>query len=851
MSSSLTHNPSIRPVLRNFPSSEKCLNNSNLPFAVTICPLEEEEETTAASTRVQSLTGIPKCLYCGAPHAAGASTHFSTKSSGSLLCYLCGRSSSTLPQAQAAARQSAEESTNGNYYNCTSDTSTVDSAADPTFCLPLRLRKNSKTYEVSALACPPLWLVVLDGSCTDPTYWKRMSEVLAACVTDAPSHVQLGLLIASGTSTLGLFDLQSAVPHVRHLHDEDGDLVNELLAAHLGRIDSPHVATAIRSVMDYQPPTTSNPGGAPVAWTTQALLDALSSQAVTAGSRLRDDDDDETKLAYAGAKLTFLLTTCPSGLKPPAAASHNASFMMLMLDDDESNSELTPSALQAAYGSSHAADAAEYEELGRQCADAAMGVDLLCLYDSDLVVPAFGLGVCHALSLKSGAPGPVLLDWNEEEEQHSSTAASLTAQVLSRTPWQASLVFGAELRLRMSPGFLVDTTTKESEQGLVGPASSVSQQLWRMGVTDPHTALTIDLTVADKHVPDRFHVDGFGEVALKPVLQTCLAYTTIVKDDKDGSYKTVRQMRIRSRPVPLVRTAEELYGSLDTEALAVVLFHKICLASFEDDGLKGAATMAQQWLVLLLSCAYKSAEEQEKVQMRQLEHGLAEKNRYFIANERLLHLEGGELSTEDVLLCQGHERLRPISLMVYLLLRCRPLYLSGAKSMDERCVALQKMVSMTPSNLTRCIAPRIQLWESGKHVEEPIVEVIELRSEAIQSAVLEHSANAAGTGLILFVDTPQLIFVMNASCVNTGSDGSSASSRKQRLVVGSGLERAIEDATASYRCRPLVVNEIEDDNDEQALKRLAECVVEDSPNAVLEAESFAEWKALVARQVEE
>lgn len=558
-----------------------------------------------------------------------------------------------------------------------------------------------------------------------------------------------------------------------------------------------------------------------------------------------------------------------------------------------------------------------YADLGRQCADAAVGVDLLLLIvvdggDESVVVPDFGLALIQPLADRSGAPGPLLFDLSNNDDaedddvevEGESQRARFQRELLSRTPWQEGRVFGAELRIRLSPGFAVDPATVTAvrgaagpqlaplyyESGLVGPASAVgeSAQLWRMGTTDSHTAFTIDLTVVtaakSRRVPDRYYVEGVGEVALKPVIQTCFAYTTIVKEtdeSKNGGqvvYKTVRQMRIASRPVPLAHSVEALYASLDTEALAVVLFHKIALASFQD-GLAEAAEMAQQWLQLLLVCVYRSAQEQLKVERQHEENGVqVSKNdkahRYFYPGERLLNLEG-ELSAEDVLLAQGHERLRPVVLMVYLLLQCDPLRLSPRglmyrPSFDLRSAALSQMTSMTPSTLTRCIAPRLQLWESGYAATEPILDVVELRSEAVQSAVLEYSSNSSkkgAPGLILFLDTPDQIVVMDARYVNTdfSSTASSSSSnpssptsspksgqKAKPLVIGEGLKQAIEDAANSYRTRPTIVYELDqsETSGERTFLRLVDCLIEDTPNVASGSENFADWKAMIAREVQ-
>jgi hypothetical protein len=396
----------------------------------------------------------------------------------------------------------------------------------------------------------------------------------------------------------------------------------------------------------------------------------------------------------------------------------------------------------------------------------------------------------------------------------------------------------------------------------------------------------------DDNYDDTNDNDG-SIINLYPIIQICCAYTTIVaeKDSETGivTYYTIRQMRITNRMVPLAYTVEALYASMDTEALAVVLFHRIVLANYQD-GMLAAATMAQQWLQCLLVCIYQSAMEQyqREEQNRQsgyehsamIDNPYDKSHRYFYPGERLLFLEG-ELSAEDVLLAQGHERLRPIVLMVYLLLQCDAFRCSSDyfhPSHDVRSATISYMSSMTPTSLTRCIAPRIQLWESGEHVVEPLYDVLDLRSDAIQAAILECTTGSGGTssppGLILFLDTPEHIVVMDARYVNntddhwthnnnmSDKDGQLQQSPSKRsatlsihdepLIVGTGLQTAITEAARSYRVPPPILYELHqsDTLGERTLLRLVDHLIEDTYHVASESENFNEWKAQMAQDVQ-
>jgi len=509
---------------------------------------------------------------------------------------------------------------------------------------------------------------------------------------------------------------------------------------------------------------------------------------------------------------------------------------------------------------------AYFSDLGAECAQKALGVDVLLLVDSsdeEETIPDFGLPLFSCLADRSGAPGPLLFDLNDPE-----SAARLEREFTARTPWHGRQVFGAELRLRMSPGFGVETASIEPlldqkgpqlaplvvQAGLMGPATAVndSTHLWRMGTCDPFTSFTVDLNLKSRTIQDRFPIDGFGEMIIKPVVQTCFAYTTVVKDDA-GQYRTVRQLRITSFPVPLADSAEALYSSLDPEALAVVLFHKLVLAAFQD-GLKETAVIADNWLESLLACAYRSAKVQEGLQSQLEEKGIQGDGK-FLANERLLDREG-ELSAEEVLLAQGHTRLRTVPLMTYLLVQCDALRQSqGAyqPSMDLRCAALLQMLSMTPTNLTRCIAPRLQLWASRLEDDEdqvaaddcPILDIIDLRSEAVQLAVMEF---AESEDLILFLDSPDQLVVMDARYVNASADSDS----EPLLQMSPGLEKVISESIQSYRTQPAVAYELgqAQTSGERTFLRLLDALIEDAPSPSGH-DNFHQWRSSIAASIHE
>ena len=796
-----------------------------MPFGVTITPLDPLDGDEDG-LKVQSLTGISKCAHCGAPHAC-SNTHalIGRGEAGStplVLCYLCGRT------AEARTFEAASP-----------DTTQL-------FALPLRLGASTPQYEVPAEQCPPLWIISLDGACTDRRYWTLVSQTLQSTLSTAPPHVLVALLTATTTRnrpTWGVFDLSSPIPSVRH-------------GAHVpisfAPARSPHVSTAIRSLVDYVPlasSTTTNgittpPPCCPLDWVMESILESITASSRLAGDRTAPAE----QRAYAGARVLAWLT------QRPAVAQRRKS--------PTTSTEMTPAALHERYPdvlTKGTTSVEYYAALGRSCADAGIGVDIV-LSSLDVDDPVdFGLALFGCLSERSGAPAPCIL---------SDEAEEVLAQVSTRTPWHenGSVVFGAELRLRLPPGYAVDADSvapadsgtvgpqlATTESGLLGAASrTTSSQLWRMGICHPFAAVSLDLLMAERSTTDVLFVPECGEeVALHPVLQTCFAYTTVIQKD-DGRYYTVRQMRIASRSFLFARTVEGLYASLDPEALAVVLFSKLSLASAQD-GRVEAALMAQQWVLVLLTNVYRSAEDELERQRIRKEKGVEPppetlwESQYFVPSERLLDFDG-EISTANVLLGSGHERLRRVVLMVYLLLQSDPLRLGSEWSLDERWAMTSLMMSVTPSVLTRTIAPRLQLWESGG--TSPILDVLDLKSEAVQSAILEHSRNSRrpSSGLILLLDTPREVVAMDARFVNSESKVKNLPA----LKPGPNIVEAMEETADSYRTRPRIVYDLDQasTSGESTFTRLMDCLVEDTANVALGCENFTAFEAQIVGLLE-
>ncbi len=913
-------NESIRPVTARFPVNTQILDDSNLPFAVSLTPLPPtNHDTTEEEEEPRYLTQILKCSQCGAPHP-NRTTHFQLGSSSLILCYLCGRVSSSSDSFQQQQDKQSETSPSGQVFH-----------------LPLRISSSSSSspstlYRVPAMTCPPLWFFVLDGSCRNSQYWKATSCAILQVLEQAPPHVHLSLFIAhtfasssavnekdENPSThnnsldsimkLSIYQLTSNVPYFIQMSSQadctrsQQDLLQAVLHSCVPLSEyRAQVHTALQSLEQYSATGT----GFPLAWTTQVVLSALEENAVAAGRQARTASTPtaatptaQSALPYCGAKLTCFLASRPSEWKLKSSSvnqrrdsaayclggrvhgtvplgsrfsvtdgSHSTESVGSTPDEEAVPSDTTNGIHRTQYNAGWTPSALEefgdwdqvYADLGKQCASASMGVDLLLCQETA------ECAVAIALLSNSGCPhGPVNIPIHSNGEVDKSYMTSHLHQI---APWKC--VFGAELRVRLSPGFIVDSEpvvahTKQhqprpqlsllySQGGMIGPIcpEEDSSQLWRMGVCDSHTNLAVDLTLEKSSVQQRMLVSGFGQVQLKPVLQTCFAYTTIVKDAATGEHFTVRRMRISSRRMPLAYNVEDLYDSLDPEALAVVLFHKLVLASMQDES-EDHFTLAEQWLQSLLVCAYQSAEEQAIVEQEQKEKNVeAAGAGYFHAAERLLDRAGG-LNPKDVLLGQGHAKLALTPLMVFLLTQCDALR-SFPTRLDYRLQTLCQMSNMVPSVLARAIAPRLQLWESSPKVpstkpgsheleDEPIMDVMDLSSTAVQEAVMEYDQTSKRP-LLLFLDAPDQILVLHAAHIVTTRSPEPAH-------ISPALAVAIKDAASSYRVSPPIFYELSPPGKDASpvLLRLVDVLMEDAPTTNGD-DHFAQWRSRIAEAVE-
>lgn len=882
----------IRPVTSRIPSSWDVWDQTQLPLAVTVQPLWKAppppRRTNGDDTEDHivytppPLQQIPKCQHCGAPHpdentqtvlsrpsravlttqAVGAETttpkaNNNKKSGGShtssttFLCYLCHKISTVsilLGNHSQGTTQTTTRSYNGNQQEQNGDAPNTNASTDAwTFALPLRLHppttdNQELVYRVPALTCPLLWYIVLDGTTTADWYWAHVSHCLQATFAEIPSHVHVAVVLAYAGEQFGLFQIDAAVPHVRRYPVAVGAdwatlLVEAAVPVQRYRTNLQAIARACAQIPLPPPPSTSstvssssptddnNKGTSHPSWTwlVEQIATGLVELGQPAGQRKAPN---RTWLPYAGA-----FGTCFRASTTTTSSANTTNFVPR---------NILYSRRQRA--------------LARICAQAVLTLQTVFVIAPTISAQWYDTGYEHPPILSS-VEAPALA-WYAATEV---TATQGWETWKATWPWRKSVGYGGNVRLRTSPGLVVatddddewldengkhdddddigkaaPTTTRllPKDGGLTGPAVAApeSECLWTLPSLDPYTTLVIDLALDDEYDFNTSPSD-----APRPkvgMLQVCVAYTAL-ESDEDGKAWTVRRIKVAHRAMQRVATVESLYRRVDPEALAVVLLHKLVRC-----GVDQRQSIGEEWLEAFLVAVYQSALEEDKRQEDLRQNGIPDKDGYFLPAERLLSKnEGGDLSSVDVLLAQGHGRLQPIVLLMFLLLQqCQMANTSSSSSsLDRDGLSLSDLVRMSPDSLTRCLAPRLQLWSN----DEVLVDLIDLKYETVVNTIQEESALLKNPfdSLLIILDAPDQIIVGNALAVLPGS---MEAMDKLPARLGPNLQATLNEMAASYPTPPPILYG-------GSGSWLTEVCREDSPLG--SAPDFGSWRQSVAKAV--
>eukprot|EP00980_Cylindrotheca_fusiformis_P008120 scaffold1727_cov133-Cylindrotheca_fusiformis.AAC.23 len=743
-----------------------------------------------------------------------------------------------------------------------------------------------------------------------------------------PEYVHIGLILASH-DILSTWDLSSPVPKVCHFpmaaatgNSKDtknystDNIAVDLSLAPMDAMHKPCIQAALRAVGDNPSAKNSETtAGMALGATMETILEFMEQAKHPGDSFVAEKESKGTPaLQYAGGKITCLLGRPPLEIQalpvesqPSFGAGGIAGAIHDPLDskkftdaedgdNKEDSSELTPSNL-AKYCEPLEPTEDVFDIIGTRCAHAALGIDIIVVEpqsrkakeestkdksaknrqrsDNLFLRPFYGIPLLRVLSDTSGAPGPILV----------SSVNDLTNQVWARTPWQLGVAFATEVRVRATPGWSVEDSPVEplkntshqlavflSSAGVSGPAIATNNNFYLLGTCDNHTSVTLDFQVTHPTRKINLEQKLFGvrrqvgpRFILKPVIQTCIAYTCIEKD-YEGKDVVVRKMRVSCCPMPMVTDVESIYNALDPEALVAALFQKLSLNVYEE-GLESTQQVGIDWLKSLLVCVYQSALNKVENEGRKkvgLPSGYNDDDNVpFDASDRILmstsrevmtlsskkKSEGRtkELEVDDVLLGLGHDRIASMSLIVFALLQSDALRPSSNVSVDARCAAIAQMASMTPQDLVKCVAPSLSLWSSLR--DECIVESIDL--SLLESIKAYKKAYAERNDDLVFVlDSPQQVLVYKATLKQEPKKFKLGLKPFDPLTLKLGT--MVDNMIGSYRTEPFCT--AGDQSEHSSYRRFLHTMIEDFPMARNGdgdgSNNFKEWRLSMAQAVQ-
>lgn len=321
-----------------------------------------------------------------------------------------------------------------------------------------------------------------------------------------------------------------------------------------------------------------------------------------------------------------------------------------------------------------------------------------------------------------------------------------------------------------------------------------------------------------------------------------IQYTAVVPKGNTGEYVTVRRLRTLTTNLDIAENTEQLFMSLDAEALATILFHKMVSSSL-NVGLMETQILGKNWLLSALLSVYKSAEDYNAQEKR--------RGRVFVTTqdettvnirERLLREDLmasqslSDLSVKDVLLAQGHEVMSSLPLLLFSLLQCDAMRPTSANcafhpTFDSRICAITNMSIMPPSILARVIAPRLEIWASGG--KEPVLESVRMNQDSLSSGVQEVSHyDTTENSPIIFLDSPWLIMLYQPQVQSESNTSKDDFIERNKILL-----QTVNTASDTYRVSPPIIISSEE-NINHAWERFCDVFVEDSIDGVGEDKGY-------------
>ncbi|XP_052206812.1 protein transport protein SEC24-1 isoform X2 [Diospyros lotus] len=532
----------LRATVGRFPMDADALESSGLPWGVTVTPFAAKDENGNPPVYGSDGHLLPRCENCWAYYNS-----YCDQEQWAWTCSLCGTLNGLT--SQAIARYSLPHS-------CPENTSSF-----------IDLELPMEGYEEEAMQARPVYVAAVDLSSSEEFLELTKSALLAALEALGPGSL-FGL--ATFSHKIGLYDVQGPIPVVKNVFippDLDGTLPIELedvmpLLSFLAPVDTckDRIASALetlRPTNSWERTTAAGQGldgvllgGRGFGVAMEALLNYLSS---------------EYGSTFALARVFAFLSGPPDyGAGQLDTRRYGEQYASKGEDADRALlPEQTPF----------------YKDLAAFAVQAGVCVDIFAVTNeyTDLASLKF-------LSIESG--GSLFLYPNTDD----STLPQDMYRMLSR-PY----AFNCILRLRTSSEFKTGHS-----YGHFFPDPQY-ENVQHIICCDSYATYAYDFDFANNV--------GFSRLSTEsPILQIAFQYTIVVPPQElsssgpssasRGKYSLKRRLRIRTMQLGTARNINELYDSVDLEAVLSILVHKVISASLEQ-GVREGRMLLHDWLVIL------------------------------------------------------------------------------------------------------------------------------------------------------------------------------------------------------------------------------------------------------------
>lgn len=614
----------VRATTARFAADPDAQESSGLPWGVTVTPFAAKDENGNPPVYGSGGHLIPRCENCYAYYNT-----YCDQEQWAWSCALCGTLNGL--STETISRYSLPQS-------CPENMSSF-----------IDLELPMEGSEEEGMQPRPVYVAAVDLASSEEFLELTKSALLAALEALAPGSL-FGL--ATFSHKLGLYDVQGPIPVVKNVFippDSDGTLPMELedvmpLFSFLAPVDT--CKDRIASALETLKPTTS--------WErTTAAGQGI--DGVLLGGR-GFGVAMEALFTYLGSEYgnTFALARVFAFLSGPPDFGAGQLDTRRYGEQYASKGEDADRALlpeQTPF----------YKDLAAVAVQAGVCVDIFAVTNeyTDLASLKF-------LSIESG--GSLFLYSNTDD----STLPQDMYRMLSR-PY----AFNCILRLRTSTEFK--------------PGNSYGHFF-----PDPQYENVQHVICCDSYATYAYDFDfanntGFSRHTSElPMLQLAFQYTVVVPPEELSSsgpsstsgskYSLKRRLRIRTMQFGTAHNINEIYDSVDPEAVLSILVHKVILASL-DQGVREGRTLLHDWLVIL------TAQYNDACKVVRYEHGSS--------TNALI----------DVAFTQCPQ-LQPLPRLVFALLRNPLLRLHEEGVHPDYRIYLQCLFSaLEPSSLQRAVYP--------------------------------------------------------------------------------------------------------------------------------------------------